>query len=142
MAADSELEIHLDAERRAEAIRLQAIRREHDRHRGVSWSGLGPGPILPRSETALRAEAACRLDGLRAWRASSPGRLLGALADIQRVARAAHGRAESARSAAARDLAAEASQCLSAIDDLECQAWALLRAARTARAALSVERDL
>jgi hypothetical protein len=137
MPFDPELEIHLEAERKAEMVRMQADRHERQRHRGVSWSGLGPPPPLARSETALQAEANQRLAGLQAWRASSSGRFLGALADIQRLAQTAHGQAETARAAAARNLASEAPRCHAVIDNLEAHAWALLRATRAARTALS-----
>lgn len=89
------LDAFLDAERAREAARAAAHAREQARGRGVAWSGLGPGPFRPRSESELIADAAAIRDDLAAWSATPSGRYLFAIGALQNAAdqaRACHAR--------------------------------------------------
>jgi hypothetical protein len=117
-------------ESRAEAVRAAAHAREAARQRGVSWSGLGPGPFRRRSPGEINTAAQAMASALEAWRASRRGRLNAALARVQALARAAHAAAEQAQAALARDADGPCP-----LADLAAHATALLAAAREAMAA-------
>ncbi len=92
----------LAAEIAADAARIEHHRRDQDRHRGVTWSGLGPGPVQPRAPETLRARAASSLATRQLWQASPEGQLVSAISACQLAARNAHALAEQARAGAAR----------------------------------------
>lgn len=92
----------LAAEHAAEAVRADLSRRECDRGRGVSWSGMEAAAFTPSTPQALRARARSRLAARRAFAASDEGAFLAALADCQAAAREAYAAAERGRAGAAR----------------------------------------
>ncbi|WP_312165728.1 hypothetical protein [Phenylobacterium sp.] len=128
------LEIHrlIAAETAAEATLLELQGRELGRHRGVSWSGMAAEP-QPRSPEAIEARAQARLALRDAWRRSSEGAFISAVADCQAAARAAFTTAERARAGAARGEPAE--WRLQVLEDLAAQARALAAGLRQARRA-------
>lgn len=128
------LEIHrlIASETAADATRLDLQNREMGRHRGVSWSGMAPEPP-PHSPEAIVARAQARLARREAWRASSEGAFISAVADCQAAARAAFATAERARAGSARGEPAE--WRLQILDELASQARALADGVRLAHRA-------
>ncbi len=122
------------AETSADAARFALQEREQGRHRGVSWSGMTPEPQTCSPE-AIQVRAQSRLALREAWRASSEGAFVSAVADCQAAARAAFTTAERARAGSARGEPAE--WRLQVLDDLASQARALAAGVRQARRAAS-----
>ena len=118
----------LQAERAEEAARAFSHRREAERCAGVAWSGLAPEPFRPRSAAALVQAAHVRLDTLRRWRATPPGRLLAAMAKAERAV-------EAIRACVARGFDGDAAhRCAAALGDLQSAVDAGRAAALTAQA--------
>jgi hypothetical protein len=135
----SQLEGMVLDERRRDLVRRRLAAQEAERARGVSWSGLGPGPLPPpTSEALLREAAGRRFADLESWRRSRPGRLVSALSRAQRAAEQACLAAETARAALARADGSANACCSSAAEVMEAQGRTLLAAARAARRALRV----
>lgn len=128
------LELHrlIAAETSADTARVTLQGRELGRHRGVSWSGMAPEP-QPSSPEAIQARAQTRLARREAWRASSEGGFVSAVADCQAAARAAFTTAERARAGSARGEPAE--WRLQILEELASQARALAAGVRQARRA-------
>lgn len=98
----TELERLIDEETVAEAARLTLVQRELSRGHGVAWSGMTSEPPPPCPSATLRVRAETRLAARRAWRASSDGGFISAIARCQAAAREAFTTAEPARAAASR----------------------------------------
>lgn len=125
----------LAAEIAAEAARTEHRRRDLARHRGVTWSGLGPVPAEPRSPASLQAAAEAHLAARRLWSASPKGRLLSAIAACQAAAQRAHAVGERARAGAARDEPLE--WCRLALRDLSNEVHTLMTNLDEAQRAVS-----
>jgi len=132
----SDLDGAIRAERQAETARAAAHAREASRHAGVAWSGLAPDPFRPRSPLAIAAAAERRIADLAAWRGSTTGEVMSAIAEAQRAAHAAHAAGEAARAALSRGLDEEIGRCETAAAEMAALALAASRAARRARRAL------
>lgn len=61
-------------ERTKETARQAAHNREQQRHRGVCYSGMGPGPFRGRSDAEILADAQCAANDIAAFRSSPEGR--------------------------------------------------------------------
>lgn len=107
------------------------------RRRGVAWSGLSAAPSPPRTDAQIRKAAEARQRFQDAWRSSSQGATLAAVAHIQAACVATHAAAEQARAAAARSLPANPAPCQAALQEARGHAADLLRGLRAARRALS-----
>jgi hypothetical protein len=140
-APDPDLANLLQAERSTENARRQLHAKDAQRHRGVSWSGLSPGPFEPRPEATLREAAEERFTARHAWRTAPAGRFLSAIAQAQQTAAAAHAVGEAARASVARNFEAELQACAAAAEDLERHAQALIVTARLARDAVMAARS-
>jgi hypothetical protein len=114
---------------------VAAWAREAQRARGVAWSGFGPARPEERTPQALAAAAAGKLASRRAWRMSSTGQLLAAVAETQRAAAAAHSAGDQIRAAIARSEETSAAACLAAALELSQLTHAACRSARRARRA-------
>ncbi len=125
MASDSALDRMVQEELASDTARALAHRREADRHAGVAWSGLAPDPFRPRSPAALARAAQARLESLRQWGASPPGRLLAAMAEAERAV-------EAVRACVARGF--DGARCATALGELQSAVDAGRAAALTARA--------
>ena len=134
-----DLDVMVMEERGRDLVRRRLAALEAHRARGVSWSGLGPGPVPPpTAEARLREAAARRFAGLEAWRRSAPGRLVSAVSRAQRAAEQACLAAETARAALSRADGSATACCSAAADIMEAQGRTLLAAARAARRALQI----
>ncbi|CAN7283763.1 hypothetical protein LJR164_001401 [Phenylobacterium sp. LjRoot164] len=131
----TELENLIVAEAAAEAARMTLARRELFRARGVAWSGMTPDAPAACPPATLRARAQARLTARQAWRASSDGGFVAAIAFSQTAAREAFTTAERARAGAARGETTE--WRLQVLDELSAQARALAAGVRQARRALA-----
>lgn len=125
----------LDAEIAADAARIEHHRRDQTRHRGVTWSGLGPSSVQPRSPEVLRAKVESSLAARQLWQASPEGQLTSAISACQLAARNAHALAEQARAGAARGEPIEWRRAV--LRRLSGEARDLLVGLRQARRALS-----
>jgi len=135
-----EIEASVAQERRLDVATRRSAEQQYERERGVRWSGCGPDPVpSPRSETQIRAAAAARLAGLRAWRSSTKGRLSAAISQAQRAAERAHAVAGAAYGALAREDGGASARCRDAADAIEAQGRDLIAAARAAREALRAD---
>lgn len=134
-----EIEAAIAQERRLDAVARRCSEQQHERERGVRWSGCEPDPTpSPRSETQLHAAAASRLAELRAWRFSATGRLSAAISQARRAAERAHAAADAAHGALSRGDSALSGRCRDAADAIEAEGQDLIAAARAAREALHV----
>lgn len=125
----------LAAEIAAEAARVEHRQRDLTRHRGVSWSGLGPEPVEARSSMSLQAAAETKLLARRAWDGSPKGRLVSAIAACQAAAHRAHAVGERARAGAVRDEPIE--WCSQALQDLSSELRTLANSLDETRRAIS-----
>jgi hypothetical protein len=114
----------------------EAHRAEAARHGGVAWSGLSAAPAPPRTDAQIRKAAEIRQGFQDAWRSSSQGAALAAVARIQAACAAAHAAAEHARAAAARGLPHNPAPCQAALQETRRHAADLLHGLRAARRAL------
>lgn len=124
----------LAAEIMADSARIEHHRRDQARHRGVTWSGLGPTPTQPRAPETLRARAEASLAARQLWQASPDGQLTSAMSACQLAARNAHALAEQARAGAARGEPVEWRRAV--LQKLSGEARDLLVGLRQARRAL------
>lgn len=126
----------LISERALDHARLVWSAREARRASGVAWSGLSPPPCAPRTEGARLDDARAKLAARRQWRESARGRLVSAIAEVQKAARAVHAGGERAREAVARGLPDELETCEAIARDLRRQTLALITGLRAARQAV------
>lgn len=124
----------LTAEIVADAARIEHRRRDLARHRGVTWSGLGPETAEPRSPAALQAAAETRRAARQLWGQSSKGRLLSVISACQAAAHKAHAVGERARAGAVRGEPPEWSR--RALDDLSNEVDALAASLNQLRRAI------
>lgn len=124
----------LAAEIAADTARLEHHRRDQARHRGVTWSGLGPSAVQPRSPETLRARAEASLAARQLWQAGSDGQLTSAMSTCQLAARNAHVLAEQAKAGVARGEPVEWRRAV--LQKLSGEARDLLVGLREARRAL------
>lgn len=132
---DLEVAPLLAAEIAAEAARIEHHQRDLARHRGVTWSAMGPTPFESRSPASLHAAAEAQLAARRLWSTSSKGKLLSAIAACQAAAQRAHAVGERARAGAARDEPLE--WCKLVLRDLSTEAQALMTNLAEAQRAVS-----
>jgi hypothetical protein len=133
------IETAVAQERSLDAVARRSAEQQHERERGVRWSGCGPDPVPgPRSEAQLREAAAARLARLQAWRASAKGRLSAAVSQAQRAAERAHAAADAALGALARGETSFSRSCRDAADVIEAQGRDLIATACATREALRI----
>lgn len=135
---DDELEALYRSEIAAETRRARMHAAEVRRSRGVAWSGCGPEPFAPRAPEAIRERAIRVLEQRKVWRASAPGRFLGAIVEGQQAAALAHQACERARAACSRGFAEEFGACATALKELEHEALRLSRTVALAKRALTL----
>jgi hypothetical protein len=134
-----EIEAAIARERRLDAVARHCAEQQHERERGVRWSGCGPDRAPPpRSEAQLRSAATVRLAALQAWRCSAGGRLARAISQAQRAAERAYAAADAAHGALTRGDGAAVNRCGEAADVIEAQGHDLIAAARATREAMRV----
>lgn len=126
----------LAAELRREAVREALRERDLRRYRGVCWSGLSPSTHPPRSHASLVALAQARVEARTRHAADPTGRLLGAVQDIEGLARQTAGASDQIRSTLSRAGLRERDLLDRLLADIEACAQGVARATAKARAVL------
>lgn len=122
---DPALAALLDDECRAERARFAAWDAENRRHRGVCWSGMGPGPFVCRTGDEMLAAAKVKLEQRRQFDASPEGAFCEAIWAARTLLVDISSQIERAANARSRSWLGEARTCAASLARVETMATEL-----------------
>lgn len=122
---DPALAALLDDECRAERARFAAWDAENRRHRGVCWSGMGPGPFVCRTGDEMLAAAKVKLETRRQFAASPEGAFSEAIWAARKLLIDISSEIERADAARSCSFLAEAGTCAASLARVEAMATEL-----------------